>query len=307
MLIDGELVTNGVGLIKGFKVAHFQKPFLLAPGVTLTALDAENEGIRQYLIELKSQAPRIHRNDGIYVLYDLGAERKLKWAFELETILWDLALAVKVLSPGFAYSAGALYYNSQQTPTTFYSPFLDEKNSLIRSDVVVEEADLPTLVGVYEKIATLGPLHNLQSEGFSRLRNALRFYDQAVNTDWHLLKIVLLFICLESLFSDQQDKSDISYKVRLRGARFLADDLAQRKQIFDDLKTGYEIRSTLLHGANVAAKIESNHSSYEYPEILQEYARKTLLKIMTTPEIYLLFSGKPNQAKEKEFFDRLVL
>jgi hypothetical protein len=251
---------------------------------------------------------------GTFVLYTLDEERRLKWPFELQTILSNLTLAAITISEGFAYSPKSIYSNNKVSPTKFFPQYSSQEDRFSGSkDVVLEIADLPTLRLVYERISVMDPLNKVDSEGFSRLRNALRFYSEAMRTHWYLMKIVLLFICLESLFSDQQDKTDISYKVRLRAARLLKEDLEERKTLFDDLKLGYDIRSSLLHGDNVAKKAEKGHKDggysvvFQYPEILQNYVREVLLKIISSGDLYNFFSSAPDPKKDTIFFNELVL
>jgi hypothetical protein len=44
-------------------------------------------------------------------------------------------------------------------------------------------------------------------------------------------------------------QSEVSFRLRLNGARYLADSVDERSQVFKDLTKLYDIRSKLVHGA----------------------------------------------------------
>lgn len=55
-------------------------------------------------------------------------------------------------------------------------------------------------------------------------------------------------IALEALLGDPEGKQDMTYKLRLRTALFLGDNLANRATVSDEVKALYNLRSKIVHG-----------------------------------------------------------
>ncbi|HMM78413.1 MAG TPA: HEPN domain-containing protein [Pyrinomonadaceae bacterium] len=79
--------------------------------------------------------------------------------------------------------------------------------------------------------------------------------------DWED-KIVDLLIAAEAIFLSQSGGSgELSYRLKLNAAMFLASDARSRKQVFDDMDRAYSLRSKIVHGA-------------DYTEIKKEIEKK---------------------------------
>lgn len=89
-------------------------------------------------------------------------------------------------------------------------------------------------------------------------------------------------IALEAiLLNDTDSRYELSHRLRLRAARFLADDLEGRKYISDLLGDLYNLRSRIAHGQTLEGMKDKERATLdrvfrEAPKIV----RMLLLKIM---------------------------
>jgi hypothetical protein len=96
-------------------------------------------------------------------------------------------------------------------------------------------------------VPRLEPFH--AAEKFSRVGNAALFYRNGYNSDNPDLALLSFTTCLESLFSSVEQ--ELSFRLSLRVAAFLADENAKRREVFDQAKEVYRIRSKVVHGARI--------------------------------------------------------
>jgi len=100
-----------------------------------------------------------------------------------------------------------------------------------------------------------------------------------------LLEAAIAFEAI--LLNDAGDShQELGYRLRLRAARFLAEDLKERMEIFDLLRDLYNFRSRIAHGETLEEMKERDQNKLEAvikqtPGIL----RKLLLKVMETTEL----------------------
>ncbi|MGB6483759.1 MAG: hypothetical protein WBE86_09770 [Candidatus Acidiferrales bacterium] len=87
------------------------------------------------------------------------------------------------------------------------------------------------------------------AEKFSCVGNALLFYRNGYNSDNPDLALVSFTTCLESLLSTSEQ--EISFKLSLRVATFLADENEKREELFQAAKEVYRTRSKIVHGAKI--------------------------------------------------------
>lgn len=84
-------------------------------------------------------------------------------------------------------------------------------------------------------------------------------------------------IALEALFlSDNPGRSELSYRLRLRAAWFLGENVERRVAIEKDLRNIYGLRSSAVHSGN----IESNSDTRELKNKAQDYCVDSLLKVI---------------------------
>ncbi|HEV2844098.1 MAG TPA: hypothetical protein VG477_04560, partial [Thermoanaerobaculia bacterium] len=83
------------------------------------------------------------------------------------------------------------------------------------------------------------------------------------------------------LLNDAGDKQELSYRLRLRAARFLTEDRSERNHIFDVLRDVYTFRSRLAHGETLEEMKGKDQAKLQV--VLEEtprLLRRLLLKIM---------------------------
>ncbi len=254
---------------------------------------------------------------GAYFLYKFDTPEKRKHFFEATDNFRDFALAISLLKNKTCPVSIHFSYNDQTSPTEYYKPFefFDLTNDIFPTSddqIFIDPKEFEKLKDLYARILKI-QLH--RGDVFCRLKNAIEFFIHGNNEKWFVMRIALYFVALESLFSD--DKNEISYKISLRTAYFLfPDNPKERKQLFDQLRAGYTIRSNFIHGSKIdtskwAAKLNfKNNPSYilwiDYPNELKSIISDVILKIISDPELIDIFSDTTDK-KMKDFFDLLVL
>lgn len=255
------------------------------------------------------------------ILNRFVSPRKERWGFELEDRAHALMLAIRVFSGKNCYSKASFRYNDAVNPPVFYSPLIISDHAVVTpleedSSVISSHADFEKLQRLYNEIFKLELFKH--DDRFSKLLNAMRFYDRFDQNPWFLQKIVNAIIGLESLFTDQS-KEEITYKVSTRVAYFLyPDDPAARHSIFDLLKIAYGARSSFLHGSKVdeekitrklqALKQNDKYSLwFDLPSDLNQILSKVLENILLSEDNLAFFSSNPSDKAEADFYNRLVL
>jgi Apea-like HEPN len=82
--------------------------------------------------------------------------------------------------------------------------------------------------------------------------------------------IVDLMIAAEAIFISEQDK-ELSYRLRLRAARFLSQDLPERQAINKLFKDAYHVRSAAVHGGNPEIPKKADGSTQTFAEFVQAF------------------------------------
>lgn len=139
-------------------------------------------------------------------------------------------------------------------------------------------------------------------EKFSRVGNALLFYRNGCNSDNPDLALMAFATCLESIFSTAEQ--ELSYRLSLRVATFLADKNTDRQELFQECKEVYKIRSKVVHGAAISRDSEQA-AIYLVDSIVpqaERLARRSLAKVLDM-NLESLFE---NAGKLNSLFDRLL-
>ncbi len=131
-----------------------------------------------------------------------------------------------------------------------------------RDFTVADLRSVVELAALLPETASTGP-ESAKAIALHRFGTALR---EALPAD----AIIDFVTALEALLL--RDDKELSYKLALRGARYVASDATERRQVFRDLRDLYNTRSGLLHGA---AKLHD--SGYES---LRQRARQLTSRLL---------------------------
>jgi len=69
--------------------------------------------------------------------------------------------------------------------------------------------------------------------------------------DFDIERILDIGICFEAIFLNDNDDQELSFRLRLRVAKFLEIKYDDRNEIFQDIKKLYKYRSTIAHGGKI--------------------------------------------------------
>lgn len=95
----------------------------------------------------------------------------------------------------------------------------------------------------------------LQDKKFLYLRNAMYYYRKAKLEELTNTKLILFFICLEALFSN--NSQEIRYRFANRLATLIGRNNEERVTISDDGNNIYNTRSNIVHGRETTVNEES--------------------------------------------------
>jgi hypothetical protein len=162
------------------------------------------------------------------------------------------------------------------------------------------ELSLADIKAAEQLLPRVEPLQ--MTEKFSRVGNALLFYRNGYNSDNPDLALLAFATCLESLFSTMEQ--ELSFRLSLRVATFLADENVARRELFEESKEVYRIRSKVVHGAQIHKNSETA-AIYLVDHIVpqaERLARRCLAKVLES-QIETIFE---NSAKLNNLFDLLL-
>jgi hypothetical protein len=96
-------------------------------------------------------------------------------------------------------------------------------------------------------ITLLADWRSLNKKEKERLRVPMERLSKAIRRSTHVESAIDLGIVLEALFLDDSSKDELSFRLRLRAARWLGENLASRKEIHELLGLLYDRRSLAVH------------------------------------------------------------
>lgn len=139
--------------------------------------------------------------------------------------------------------------------------------------------------------------------------NAFRFSRamfsiEAARVTSHLpVKIANYCTAFESLFA--YETGELTHRLAERLARFLGNNLEERRTIYREVKSAYEVRSRAVHGA----RPETRHDKLApISRACDQLLRRALRKIIDTESLHaLFFTAEPSPPALREFLLDLAL
>jgi len=187
----------------------------------------------------------------------------------------------------YSSSNGESEYSTFNLEELKYAESIWKKLSVITSTRKTKKPyPYPIKRGVIQDIGNLRPYNES-----SRIERAMNFLFFARRASFMPMKIAMYIPIFESLFSSET--TEISHKVAERCSFYLGGSREDKIKNYDIIKKAYDIRSKLLHGANLTEKpSHNNHNKIETQiEISTEIdclTREVLTKvIMEDSEIFL--------------------
>ncbi len=130
--------------------------------------------------------------------------------------------------------------------------------------------------GVYESLTSLRP------DDRARLSVPIDRLVASWGGKGHVDQVIDLAIALESLYLPEFD-SELSYRLRNRGARFLGTDLPQRKTLAAQLRSFYKVRSKAVHTGKIpdSHKIDGHRvDTAEFIGMIQELCLRSIRQVL---------------------------
>jgi hypothetical protein len=172
-----------------------------------------------------------------------------------------------------------------------YDPISEGIYNLNDIHIKMNEQSLFLIKKMWRNLKTTYSMKN------NRIDNALTFY----YFSWHSHSLeqtaISLSIVIEALFSPDSN-TELSHQIAFNIAKFMEIKKEERMEKYKFIKKYYSIRSKLVHGETI------NNAEFESIPAFFEFISKVLLKILTDPQLTLLFNDnilRKNYLKEKLF------
>jgi len=137
--------------------------------------------------------------------------------------------------------------------------------------------DASGLRDVYENLMQSGAKMDKGLE--FALRRFLYGYERVREED----ALVDLMIAAEAMFLPVGREQELSYRLRLRAARFLSENIAERQAIFELFGQAYDVRSDVVHGRDpeIPKKKDGSEQSFAaFVEAVEEHLRTALKRLL---------------------------
>jgi len=108
---------------------------------------------------------------------------------------------------------------------------------------------------------------------------ALRRFEMAYERDAAEDRLIDCWVALEALFSPS-DRRELSYRIALRAAYFIASSPGEREQIYTALRDCYDTRSDIIHGRKPKQDVKVAADAVE------DYLRRALRKVVSDPKSF---------------------
>ncbi|MCH7644382.1 MAG: hypothetical protein IH974_06045 [Myxococcales bacterium] len=153
-----------------------------------------------------------------------------------------------------------------------------------------DEQDLEAAHSLHEAIASLKSGGTTETAILSLL--------SALQQNAWVPRYAMLWIALEALFGPQ-DAREMRFRMAQRVALFLERG-EEAKTLFDAVKSAYDLRSKVIHGARIAGLTLEQRLKVQ--KDAEDLARRSVCKILFDPSLPSVFDGK----KREIFFDEKV-
>lgn len=166
---------------------------------------------------------------------------------------------------------------------------------------LVQESDVPEIAALHGALS-----HELLSK-HRFIKVAVHRIERSVEETEHAERLVDLVIALEALLLADIGPADLrgelGFRLSLRGAYFLASDAAQRRNIYQELKKAYRLRSAIVHGDELPRQVTI--FSQRIP--IKEFVNRIENHTREVAKRMLLLATQPDATRELVKWDDLVI
>lgn len=166
---------------------------------------------------------------------------------------------------------------------TFFSRdemLLSHRYYSLIEDFMRIESDIDKVESERANISSTSLMDYLKTNKITR---AMDFIYKARTTSNILEKISWYIVALECFFNDGSS-GDLSFKLRSWVPHFLETDIDKRLEIYNIIKSGYNIRSRYLHGGLIDKKDNKREISSKISSDLDDILRRVLIILLEDQE-----------------------
>jgi Apea-like HEPN len=135
---------------------------------------------------------------------------------------------------------------------------------------VLNSTEIPFLLAFRDNLVPV--FRNISS--FPTVATALHLYGQ---DNGEQSDVVGAVTALEALLTKEDEREGLTYRLSVRVANLLGRDADERKRISRDVKSFYDLRSTIVHGSRLRPKLLNRLNELDS---LRETLRRVLLSVM---------------------------
>ena len=257
---SGHVITKAVGHFPSLKISPALSSHSMSAeiGAGFSLLSKRHQFSQQYA---KFQKDIGYSGKGSnFIAYNFGAEVKNEFFDDPFQKFLKLGIAISLIKPFKVSPQGYTVLNDARASPAFYRPrnFLaaDDFNTLSLEKRPISLQALKSAVRIYERMIRVA-----SEAANSRIDDALTYYGDYLRETDPKLELVILTMILEVLFIEDNVTMELQTKLATRLSRYLYPrkiELVERADFCEFMKTIYNLRSRVLHGADyqgdVAAK-----------------------------------------------------
>lgn len=185
---------------------------------------------------------------------------------------WWFVACLKLVKSGPVHYSSIWVRPSGWTGTTFRQGPLVPKTTAILGKYELAASDLPELQRYWKFVETFaGKEQPFWHVAMFRFTDAI----DRVRDDEALID---LWIACESLFGDETEQGELTYRLSLRLAHFVSSDPREREQIREAARDAYKGRSSLLHGARKLDAVKMRERRRKMEDLMRAALRKCVLE-----------------------------
>jgi Apea-like HEPN len=151
--------------------------------------------------------------------------------------------------------------------------------------------DIESLIALWNRLSS----GVLEQEPYRFIESSLRRFNFAFDRLRSDDRVVDLLIAAEALFLDpgsEKDRGELRFRLALRAAKFCPHPSYTRREVFDLMREGYKVRSTVVHGGVVGTPKLPREGAVDLEKFAEAVA--VVLRLSLTRALTLATSADPS-------------